>query len=163
MACQASAHVARGWINSSDRLHGGQGTREGQKRKSALFLRMFVFYFSTITADGCLALVRALYLQQTQFPLHLEMNGVRRGFFKRGCLVGGWALAGLGPLLFLPCRSGRRRRRRVQHYPGSGALALRNRVASGQAGAPSCLLSLGRLRGGDSRCRLRGLLSRHRF
>ncbi len=77
--------------------------------------------------------------------------------------MGGPAVAGLGPLLFLPCRSGRRRRRRVQHYPGSGALALWKGVASDRAGAPSRLLSLGRLRGGDGRCRLRGLLSRRRF
>ncbi len=54
-----------------------------------------------------------------------------KSFFKRGCLVGGPAVAGLNPLLFLSCRSGGRRRRRVQHYPGSGALALRKGVASG--------------------------------
>ncbi len=44
MACQASARVARGWINSSGRLHGGRAlVRDG--RGKLLFLRMFVFYF----------------------------------------------------------------------------------------------------------------------
>ncbi len=51
--------------------------------------------------------------------------------FKRGCLVGGPAAAGLGPLLFLPCRSGRHRRRGVQRYLRSGALARWKGVASG--------------------------------
>ncbi len=39
------------------------------------------------------ALVRALYLQQTQFPLHREKNGVKRGFLRE---VGGPAVAGRG-------------------------------------------------------------------
>ncbi len=78
----------------------------------------------------------------------------------RGLLVGGPAVAGLDPLLFLSCRSGGRRRRRVQRYLGSGALALRRGVASGWAWTPSRLLSPSRLRGGNGRCRFRGLLSR---
>ncbi len=57
-------------------------------------------------------------------------RGAKR-FLTRGLLVGGPAVAGLDPLLFLSCRSGGRRRRRVQRYLGSGALALRRGVASG--------------------------------
>ncbi len=57
-------------------------------------------------------------------------NGVQE-VSQRGLLVGGPAVAGLDPLLFLSCRSGGRRRRRVQRYLGSGALALRRGVASG--------------------------------
>ncbi len=60
--------------------------------------------------------------------------GKERGekrFSKRGCLVGGPAVAGLDPFLFLSCRSGGRRRHRVQRYPGTGALVLQKGVASG--------------------------------
>ncbi len=45
--------------------------------------------------------------------------------FKRGNLVGGLAVVGLGPLLFQSDQD--------QHYPRSGALALRKGVASGLA------------------------------
>ncbi len=71
-----------------------------------------------------------------------------------------WNCTTIDPLLFLSCRSGGRRRRRVQRYLGSGALALRRGVASGWAWTPSRLLSPSRLRGGNGRCRFRGLLSR---
>ncbi len=75
-------------------------------------------------------------------------------------LVGGPAVAGLDPLLFLSCRSGGRRAHRVQRYLESGALACRRGVASGWAWTPSRLLSSSRLRGVNGRCRFRGLLSR---
>ncbi len=69
-------------------------------------------------------------------------TGAERGDkrLQRGCFGGGPAMAGLGPLLFLFCRSGRRRRRWVQCYPRSGALALRKGVVSGWTGVPSRLL-----------------------
>ncbi len=54
-------------------------------------------------------------------------RGAKR-FLMRGLRVGGPAVAGLDPLLFLSCRSGGRR---VQRYLESGALALRRGVASG--------------------------------
>ncbi len=57
-------------------------------------------------------------------------RGAKR-FLMRGLLVGGPAVAGLNPLLFLSCRSGGGRGRRVQCYFESGALALRRGVASG--------------------------------
>ncbi len=57
-------------------------------------------------------------------------RGAKR-FLMRGLLVGGLAVAGLDPLLFLSCRSGGRRAHRVQHYLESGALARRRGVASG--------------------------------
>ncbi len=57
-------------------------------------------------------------------------RGAKR-FLMRGLLVGGPAVAGLNPLLFLSCRSGGGRWRRVQRYLDSGALALRRGVASG--------------------------------
>ncbi len=45
--------------------------------------------------------------------------GAKR-FPMRGLLVGGPAVAGLDPLLFLSCRSGGRRAHRVQRYLESG-------------------------------------------
>ncbi len=57
-------------------------------------------------------------------------QGAKR-FLMRGLLVGGPAVAGLDSLLFLYCRSGGHRGRRVQRYLESGALALRRGVASG--------------------------------
>ncbi len=45
MACQVSARVARGLDKLEWPAARRQGTREGRKRKIALFLRMFVFYF----------------------------------------------------------------------------------------------------------------------
>ncbi len=57
-------------------------------------------------------------------------RGAKR-FPMRGLLVGGPAVAGLDPLLFLSCRSGGRRAHRVQRYLESGALAHRRGVASG--------------------------------
>ncbi len=81
--------MARGWINSSDSLHNGRALVRDGKGIFALFLRMFVFCFPTITAGGCL-----------------------------GVCTGSPAAAGLGPLLFLPCRSERGRRRGVQRWSG---------------------------------------------
>ncbi len=52
-------------------------------------------------------------------------------FLTRGLLVGGPAVAGLDPLLFLSYRSGGRRRLGVQRYHGSGALVLRKGVVQG--------------------------------
>ncbi len=57
-------------------------------------------------------------------------RGAKR-FLMRGLLVGGPAVAGLDPLLFLSCRSGGRRAHRVQRYLESGALARQRGVASG--------------------------------
>ncbi len=129
-----------------------QGTREGRKRKIALFSRMFVFYFFHCHS-------RRLH-GRLYGPCSNKHNSLctrkRTGWkevLKRGLLVGGPAVAGLDSLLFLSCRSGGR-------HLGSGALTLRKGVASGWAWTPSRLLSLGRLRGGNGRCRLRGLLSR---
>ncbi len=59
-----------------------------------------------------------------------QERGAKR-FLMRGLLMGGPAVAGLDPLLFLSCRSGGHRGRRVQRYLESGALALRRGVASG--------------------------------
>ncbi len=104
-------------------------------------------------SNGCKNLTRSkleepflwLLFPATSSPLSVERERSRRA---------------LDPLLFLSCRSGGRRRRRVQRYLGSGALALRRGVASGWAWTPSRLLSPSRLRGGNGRCRFRGLLSR---
>ncbi len=101
-----------------------QGTREGRKRKIALFSRMFVFIFSTVTADGCMGACTGPVATNTIPSAPGRERGEKR-FLKRGLLVGGPAVAGLDSLLFLSCRSGGRRRRRVQRYLGSGALTLR--------------------------------------
>ncbi len=82
MACQASARMARGWINSSDRLHGGRALVRDGRGNLLSFWECLCFSFSTITEDGCLGVCTGLDLQQTQFPLHPEMNGVRRGFLR---------------------------------------------------------------------------------
>ncbi len=59
-----------------------QGTREGRKRKTALFENFCVLFFPLSQRMVAWALVRALYLQHTQFPLHPEKNGVKRGFLR---------------------------------------------------------------------------------
>ncbi len=159
MACQASARVARGWINSSGRLHGGRALVRDGRGKLLSFRECLCFIFSTVTADGCMGACTGPVATNTIPSAPGRERGEKR-FLKRGLLVGGPAVAGLDSLLFLSCRSGGRRRRRVQRYLGSGALTLRKGVASGWAWTPSRLLSLGRLRGGNGRCRLRGLLSR---
>ncbi len=96
-----------------------QGTHEGRKRKIALFLRMFVFYFFHCHSRR---LQGRLY-----GPCSNKHNSLctRKRTGWKEVLVGGPAVAGLDPLLFLSYRSGGRRRRRVQRYLGSGALALR--------------------------------------
>ncbi len=159
MACQASARVARGWINSSGRLHGGRALVRDGRGKLLSFWECLCFIFSTITADGCMGACTDPVATNTIPSAPGRKRGAKR-FLTRGLLVGGPAMAGLDPLLFLSCRSGGRRRRRVQRYLGSGALALRRGVASGWAWTPSRLLSPSRLRGGNGRCRFRGLLSR---
>ncbi len=159
MACQASARVARGWINSSGRLHGGRALVRDGRGKLLFFWECLCFIFSTITADGCKGACTDPVATNTISSAPRRKRGAKR-FLMRGLLVGGPAVAGLDPLLFLSCRSGGRRRRRVQRYLGSGALALRRGVASGWAWTPSRLLSPSRLRGGNGRCRFRGLLSR---
>ncbi len=159
MACQASARVARGWINSSGRLHGGRALVRDGRGKLLFFWECLCFIFSTITADGCMGACTDPVATNTISSAPGRKRGAKR-FLMRGLLVGGPAVAGLDPLLFLSCRSGGRRRRRVQRYLGSGALALRRGVASGWAWTPSRLLSPSRLRGGNGRCSFRGLLSR---
>ncbi len=54
----------------------GQGTRE---EIFSLFENVCVLFFPLSQRAVTWALVGALYLQQTHFPLHPEMNGVKRG------------------------------------------------------------------------------------
>ncbi len=159
MACQASARVARGWINSSGQLHGGRALVRDGRGKLLFFWECLCFIFSTITVDGCMGACTDPVATNTISSAPGRKRGAKR-FLMRGLLVGGPAVAGLDPLLFLSCRSGGRRRHRVQRYLGSGALALRRGVASGWAWTPSLLLSPSRLRGRNGRCRFHGLLSR---
>ncbi len=130
MACQASARVARGWINSSGRLHGGRALVRDGRGKLLSFRECLCFIFSTVTADGCMGACTGPVATNTIPSAPGRERGEKR-FLKRGLLVGGPAVAGLNSLLFLSCRSGGRRRRRVQRYLGSGALTLRKGVASG--------------------------------
>ncbi len=130
-----------------------------EEENCSFFWECLCFIFSTITADGCMGACTDPVATNTISSAPGRKRGAKR-FLMRGLLEGGPAVAGLDPLLFLSCRSGGRRRRRVQRYLGSGALALRRGVASGWAWTPSRLLSPSRLRGGNGRCRFRGLLSR---
>ncbi len=152
MACQASARVARGWINSSGRLHGGRALVRDGRGKLLSFWECLCFIFSTITADSCMVACTDPVATDTIPSAPGREWGAKR-FLMRGLLVGGPAVAGLGPLLFLSCRSGGRRGRKVQRYLGSGALALRRGVASGWAWTASWLLSPSRLRGENGRYR----------
>ncbi len=77
-----------------------------------------MFYFSTITADGCMGACTGPVFATNTIPSAPGKERGEKRFSKRGCLVGGPAVAGLDPLLFLSCRSGGRRRRRVQR-PGA--------------------------------------------
>ncbi len=103
--------------------------RDG-RGKLLSFWECLCFIFSTITADGCMGACTDPVATNTIPSAPGRKRGAKR-FLTRGLLVGGPAVAGLDPLLFLSCRSGGRRRRRVQRYLGSGALALRRGVASG--------------------------------
>ncbi len=123
MACQASVRVARGWIT---RVAGctEAGHSWGTEEENALFLRMFVFYFFHYHSGRLHGRLYGPCSNKHNSLCTQKKRGAKR-FLTRGLLVGGPAVAGLDPLLFLSCRSGGRRRRRVQRYLGSGALALR--------------------------------------
>ncbi len=76
MAYQASAHVERGWINSSDRLHGGRVlVRNGRGNLLFSWECFFIFHSGWLLGH----LYGDLYLQQTHFPPHPELNGVVGG------------------------------------------------------------------------------------
>ncbi len=90
------------------------------------------YIFSAITADSCMVACTDPVATDTIPSAPGKERGAKR-FLMRGLLVGGPAVAGLDPLLFLSCRSGGRRGRRVQSNLESGALALRRGVASGWA------------------------------
>ncbi len=133
MACKATVRMARGWNGCADWLHNGRRPMVGKKKIFALFLKMYVFYF---------------------VGYHKRHN--------RGCLRGGPAVARLGPLLFLTGCSGGFLRCLIQGDLGLGSLALRERIASCRAWAPSIspILRRSGLRGG---CRwFSCLLSRRR-
>ncbi len=119
MACQASARVARGWIYSSGRLHGGRALVRDGRGKLLSFWECLCFIFSTIPADSCMVACTDPVATDTIPSAPRRERGAKR-FLMRGLLVGGPAVAGLDPLLFLSCRSGVRRGHRVQHYLGSG-------------------------------------------
>ncbi len=88
------------------------------------------FIFSAITADSCMVACTDPVATDTIPSAPGKERGAKR-FLMRGLLVGGPAVVGLGPLLFLSCRSGGHRGHRVQRYLESGALTLRRGVASG--------------------------------
>ncbi len=125
MACLASARVARGWINSRYRLHEGRTLVRNGRGSFLSFWEFLCFIFPTITAGGgCLGTcIDPVFSTNTIPSAPGDERGEKR--FKRGCLVGGLAVVGLGPLLFQSDQE--------QHYPRSGALALRKGVTSGLA------------------------------
>ncbi len=88
MACQASARVARGWINSSGRLHGGRALVRDGRGKLLSFRECLCFIFSTVTADGCMGACTGPVATNTIPSAPGRERGEKR-FLKRGLLVGG--------------------------------------------------------------------------
>ncbi len=78
-----------------------QGTREGRKRKIALFLRNVCVLFFHYHSDGCVGRLYGPCSNKHNSLCNPEENGVQRGFSREAFLVGGPAVAGLDPLLFL--------------------------------------------------------------
>ncbi len=115
MACQTSALVARGWISSSDWLHGGRALVRNGRGNLLSFWKCLCFIFPTIKAGGCLGAWTGPEFATNTFH---SAPGIERGDrkLKRDCLGGGPAVARIGPFLFLSCRSGRRLMCRVQRY-----------------------------------------------
>ncbi len=86
--------------------------------------------FPTITAGGCLGTFMGPVFATNTFP---SAPGDERGEkrFKRGCLVGGPAVTGLGVSSSCPADQEDAGGAGSKRYLRSGALALWKRVASG--------------------------------
>ncbi len=68
MTFQASACVARGWINSSDWLHGGRALVRDGRGNVLSFWKCLCFIFPTITAGGCLGTCMGPELARNTIP-----------------------------------------------------------------------------------------------
>ncbi len=129
MACQASARVAKGWIVSSGGPPSGglRPVRRG-RGKVLSFWKCLCFIFLAITVIGCVGSMwkdpkfTTVFSTNTLPSAPGTEQGARR--HNRGFFRGGLAAAGLGPLIFLSLRSGRRPSCWVHHNLGPGSLVL---------------------------------------
>ncbi len=92
MACQASARVARGWINSSGRLHGDRALVKDGRGKLLSFWSFLCFIFSTITADGCMGACTGPVFATNTIPSAPGKERVKRDFLREAVwwAVGPW-------------------------------------------------------------------------
>ncbi len=151
--------VARGWINSSGRLHGGRALVRDGRGKLLSFWECLCFIFSTITADGCMGACTDPVATNTIPSAPGRKRGCQEVSHKRP-FGGRSGRGGTRPFPLPVLQIRRTPEAQGPTLSWVGGPGARRGVASGWAWTPSRLLSPSRLRGGNGRCRFRGLLSR---
>ncbi len=113
MACQASAHLARGWNSSKDWLHKGRTLVLGKRVYLLSFCKYICFILSAITAVGRPGWHKVgLWWTNSTFICTQCWAGWQEAHWDY--LRGGPVVARLGPLLFLPGWPGGLLRHRIQ-------------------------------------------------